>query len=169
MYKIGNVGVTWNVADFKNLSWTRKPFNDAKQLEAWKQAGFTHTNFNGLLVDASVPGAVPAWAWNLAREEFKYDNLGVSIFCMMPGDIIPNHQDTYVKYRQVFNIKDPNTIWRSLVMLDDWKSGHYLEIAGIAEVNWRAGNTFTWNYDTPHMAANIGQEPRYTLQITGTR
>jgi len=24
-----------------------------------------------------------------------------------------------------------------------------------------------WAYDTPHMAANIGLEPRYTLQITG--
>jgi hypothetical protein len=26
---------------------------------------------------------------------------------------------------------------------------------------------FEWTYDTPHMAANIGLEPRYTLQITG--
>jgi hypothetical protein len=24
-----------------------------------------------------------------------------------------------------------------------------------------------WMYDAPHMAANIGPEPRYTLQITG--
>jgi hypothetical protein len=24
-----------------------------------------------------------------------------------------------------------------------------------------------WQYDAPHMAANMGIEPRYTLQITG--
>jgi hypothetical protein len=34
-------------------------------------------------------------------------------------------------------------------------------------VNWKAGHVVEWLYDTPHMAANIGLEPRYTLQITG--
>jgi hypothetical protein len=32
---------------------------------------------------------------------------------------------------------------------------------------WTAGTVVEWTYDTPHMAANIGLEPRYTLQITG--
>jgi len=31
----------------------------------------------------------------------------------------------------------------------------------------KSGDWISWNYDTPHMAANIGTEPRYTLQITG--
>jgi hypothetical protein len=54
-----------------------------------------------------------------------------------------------------------------LVLLEDWKSGHYLEVMDRPIVNWQAGQVVEWTYDTPHMAANIGLEPRYTLQITG--
>jgi len=54
-----------------------------------------------------------------------------------------------------------------LVLLEDWKSGHYLEAMNKPVVNWHAGQVVEWTYDTPHMAANIGLEPRYTLQITG--
>jgi hypothetical protein len=51
--------------------------------------------------------------------------------------------------------------------LEDWKSGHYLEANGEPVVNWSAGQVVEWVNDTPHMAANIGLEDRYTLQITG--
>jgi len=170
MYKIGNVtDITWDIRDFPALAWSRKPFNDASQLERWQSIGFTHANYNGLLIDASRPTDLPDWARLLAEIEFDYENIAVSLFCMMPGDIIPQHSDTYSRYRKVFGISDPNLIWRSLVMLDDWKSGHYLEIDGIPETRWTAGNTFTWNNDALHIAANIGTEPRYTLQVTGTR
>jgi hypothetical protein len=32
---------------------------------------------------------------------------------------------------------------------------------------WQAGDVVEWTYDTPHLAANMGIDPRYTLQITG--
>jgi hypothetical protein len=60
-----------------------------------------------------------------------------------------------------------NTIYRALILLEDWKSGHYLEAMGVPYTDWTAGTVVEWSYDTPHMAANIGLEPRYTLQITG--
>ena len=53
------------------------------------------------------------------------------------------------------------------MLLEDWKPGHYLEVNGKPYVNWLAGKTVEWYYDVPHMAANIGLEDRYTLQITG--
>jgi hypothetical protein len=53
------------------------------------------------------------------------------------------------------------------VFLEDWKSGHYFEGNDVAKVNWRAGDVVEWQYDASHMAANLGLEPRYTLQITG--
>jgi hypothetical protein len=53
------------------------------------------------------------------------------------------------------------------VLLEDWQSGHYLEVDGVPVVNWHAGQVVQWVYDVPHMAANIGLEDRYTLQITG--
>ena len=51
--------------------------------------------------------------------------------------------------------------------LEDWQPGHYAEYNGQAFVNWCAGAVVEWSYDTPHMAANLGPTPRYTLQITG--
>jgi hypothetical protein len=53
------------------------------------------------------------------------------------------------------------------VFLEDWKPGHYFEGNDIAKVNWKAGDVVEWQYDAPHLAANLGLEPRYTLQITG--
>ena len=59
------------------------------------------------------------------------------------------------------------TIGRALVMLEDWKPGHYLDLDDVAVTDWKAGDYFWWTDDTPHTAANIGTEDRYTLQITG--
>lgn len=81
---------------------------------------------------------------------------------------MPNHSDLYKRYIELFNLQGKEqTIRRALVLLEDWKSGHYLEAIGEPIVNWVAGTVVEWPYDTPHMAANIGLEDRYTLQITG--
>lgn len=170
MHKFGNVKeITWDVNTFDSLPWKRKPFNNKEQITAWREQGFTHENFTGEMVDASTPGEIPSWAWQLARAEFDLENITISMYRMQPGDIIPEHSDTYALYRKIYNIDDPAVIWRGLVMLNNWESGHYLEINGVAEVNWAAGNTFTWHNDTPHMAANLGKTPRYTLQVTGMK
>jgi hypothetical protein len=52
--------------------------------------------------------------------------------------------------------------------MEDWKSGHYMEVDGNPIVNWNRGDYVMWNYDVPHYAGNFGIEPRYTMQITGT-
>ena len=71
-------------------------------------------------------------------------------------------------FRSIFKLQGrEHTIRRALLLLEDWKPGHYLEVAGQPYVNWAAGKTVEWYYDTPHMAANLGLEPRYSLQITG--
>jgi hypothetical protein len=76
--------------------------------------------------------------------------------------------DLYLKYIDLFDLKgQEHTIRRAIVFLEDWQPGHYAEYQDVAFVNWRAGATIEWTYDTPHMAANLGLTPRYTLQITG--
>ena len=64
-------------------------------------------------------------------------------------------------FRSEHNIK------RAVVFLEDWASGHYFEYSGNPLLQWPAGQVVEWDYDEPHMAANIGETPRYTLQITG--
>ncbi len=86
---------------------------------------------------------------------------------MAPGTVLPAHSDTYARFRDIHHIIDPNTIWRAVIFLEPWQSGHYFEIDGQPVVNWQAGDTVVWNNDVPHLAANMGYTDRYTLQITG--
>jgi hypothetical protein len=87
---------------------------------------------------------------------------------MTAGTILPEHSDLYKKYIELFDLQGrETTIRRAIIMLEDWKSGHYLEVNGIPIVNWSAGQVVEWTYDAPHMAANVGLEDRYTLQVTG--
>jgi hypothetical protein len=68
----------------------------------------------------------------------------------------------------LFNLQGKeSTIRRGLILLEDWSSGHYLELDNIPVVNWKKGDLAIWPNDTPHMAANMGLTPRYTLQVTG--
>ena len=78
------------------------------------------------------------------------------------------HQDTYKRYIELFKLEGQEyTIRRAIVFLEDWASGHYLELKDVPVIGWKKGFTVIWAYDAPHMAANIGLTPRYTLQITG--
>jgi hypothetical protein len=97
-----------------------------------------------------------------------WKNIGTSYYRMDTGTILPVHQDTYKRYVDLHNLQgQEQTIWRAIVFLEDWQSGHYLEVDGIPFTGWAKGFTPYWNFDTPHLAANIGLTPRYTLQITG--
>ena len=83
--------------------------------------------------------------------------------------MFPIHQDHFISYKKLFNITDTSKIWRCIVFMEDWKSGHYFEIDGQPVVNWKKGDYVMWNNDVPHYAGNFGLEPRYTMQITGTQ
>jgi hypothetical protein len=87
---------------------------------------------------------------------------------MRTGTVMPVHGDLYKRYIELFDLQgQEKSIRRALLLLEDWKPGHYLEVNGKPYVSWRAGDTVEWEYDAPHSAANIGLEDRYTLQITG--
>jgi hypothetical protein len=95
--------------------------------------------------------------------------VGIGFFRMNTLEMFPVHQDHYVSYQQKFDITDPTAIWRCIVFLEDWKSGHYMEVDGEPIVAWKKGDYVMWNYDVPHFAGNFGMEPRYTMQITGVQ
>ena len=112
----------------------------------------------------------PSWNSQIIRrfESLGWKDIGTSYYRMTSGTVMPVHQDRYVKYIQLFNLQGhESSIRRALILLEDWKPGHYLEVMGRPFVEWQAGTIVEWTYDTPHMAANIGLENRYTLQVTG--
>ena len=97
-----------------------------------------------------------------------WKDIGTSYYRMGTGTILPTHSDLYMRYIDIFKLQgQEHDIRRAIVFLEDWRPGHYFEGNSRPTVNWHAGDVIEWAYDAPHMAANLGPTPRYTLQITG--
>ena len=152
-------------SSFKDLDYTVEAFNNPNDLDKWAEQGYS-CKFTGAMCDMRSPQ--PVWN-NMFIRHFNrlgWKDIGTSYYRMSSGTILPEHQDTYKKYIELFNA-EPQTIYRAIIFLEDWASGHYLEIDREPITKWSAGDTVVWQYDTPHLAANMGVTPRYTLQITG--
>ena len=152
---------------YLDLEYSNETFNDARQIEHWRDQGYAD-RFTGDMCDMRY--AQPTWNQRFI-EIFAgqgWHNIGTSYYRMRPGTVLPTHQDRYVKYISLFNLQGlEHTIRRAVVFLEDWQPGHYAEYENRPFVDWQAGAVVEWKYDTPHMAANLGVTPRYTLQITG--
>lgn len=161
-----NLEVFWD-DEFKHLNYIQEPFNDPESVNQWLNQGY-QSKIVGAMCD--MRQQQPSWN-NKFVEHFEalgWKDVGTSYYCMPTGTVMPVHSDLYKKYIERFQLqRQEETVCRALVLLEDWKSGHYLEVMGVPYVGWKAGQVVEWTYDTPHMAANIGLEDRYTLQITG--
>lgn len=148
----------------RDLAYVNEPFNDKQSLDLWRNLGYTQTKFTGDMYDMRNPE--PAWMSPL-RQYFPWQHFSWSVYRMTPGCVLPNHADTYARFREIHCIEDPDSIHRAVIFLEDWQSGHYFEIDGSPLTDWLAGDTVIWRNDVQHLAANMGMTDRYTLQITG--
>jgi hypothetical protein len=152
---------------YVHLDYVNETFNDLHQLMVWRGQGYAN-RFTGDMCD--MRNAQPTW--NLRFLEIfagkGWQDIGTSYYRMTAGTVLPTHQDRYLKYISLYDLHGrEHAIRRAIVFLEDWQPGHYAEYEDRSFVNWRAGAVVEWTYDTPHMAANLGPTPRYTLQITG--
>ena len=153
--------------EYQHLAYSSEEFNEPTQIDIWHGQGYAN-QFTGDMCDMSH--SQPTWNQKLINifVEQGWKDFGTSYYRMATGTVLPTHQDRYVKYIALFNLQNrKHTIRRAIVFLEDWQPGHYAEYQDKPFVNWSAGDVVEWTYDTPHMAANLGLTPRYTLQITG--
>jgi hypothetical protein len=153
--------------EFKSLPYVNESFNDDENLKLWTKLGFAN-KFTGDMCD--MRSVQPRWNPQFVNifEQLGWQDVGTSYYRMMPGTILPTHSDLYKRYIDIFKLQgQEQTIRRTVVFLEDWKPGHYAEYNDQPFVGWTAGWANEWSYDAPHMAANMGSEPRYTLQVTG--
>lgn len=152
---------------YKNLEYIHEEFNDPGMIKYWTELGFPN-RFTGMMCNMRM--TQPNWNYRIIRlfEKYGWKDIGTNYYRMDPGTVLPLHRDLYKKYVEIFNLQgQENTIRRAIIFLEDWQSGHYLECCGDAIANWSAGTVIEWKYDAPHLAANMGTVPRYTLQVTG--
>jgi hypothetical protein len=153
--------------EFKGLDYVNEEFNDTENLERWTALGYAN-KFTGDMCDMRRPQ--PSWNYQFVKifQEMGWKDIGTSYYRMGTGTILPTHSDLYLRYIDIFKLQgQEHKIRRAIVFLEDWRPGHYFEGADCPTINWRAGDVVEWAYDAPHMAANMGLDPRYTLQITG--
>ena len=154
--------------EYKNLQYKKEQFNDPATMIEWEDAGFRGP-FGGYMCD--MRNTQPSWNRKIIDFFEQYEhwkNIGTSYYRMNTGNMLPTHIDTYKRYVDLFNLKGrEHTIRRAVVFLEDWQSGHYAECCNTPYVGWTKGFTLVWDWDAPHMAANLGSTPRYTLQVTG--
>ena len=106
----------------------------------------------------------PEWVHNLAKlvpRDFKHHV--VSVIKIPPGQTIPYHQDKHYWLQEKYG---KGETWRYLIFLEDWKMGHYFEIHGKPFVQWKAGDWIKFHQKEWHLAANVGIEPFYSVQVT---
>tara|TARA_R110001606_G_scaffold97935_1_gene216146 strand:+ start:12045 stop:12557 length:513 start_codon:yes stop_codon:yes gene_type:complete len=163
MWDSGKTDMIWDDS-FKKLRYLPEPITGF-QAEEWKRQGYTHDTTYGKMYGGKDP--VPKWVHEVA-ENIGLTNCGFVFYRMDFMDIMPVHQDHYAKYCEIFG-KEYEDVYRAVVFLDEWQSGHYFEIDGQGAVNWERGEYVIWKGSVPHSASNIGNKPRYTLQITGTK
>ena len=161
-----NIEYFWD-DEYKHLDYSIESFNNPLDTEQWLKQGY-RCNFTGAMCD--MRRQQPSWNYKFIKHftGLGWKDIGTSYYRMDTCTILPLHQDTYKRYINLYRLEgQEHTVRRAIVFLEDWSSGHYLELKGIPVVGWKRGFTVMWAYDAPHMAANIGLTPRYTLQITG--
>jgi len=153
--------------EYKHLDYVNEEFNDPEQTQAWQSLGYAN-QFTGDMCD--MRSAQPSWNQRFIDvfSTLGWKDIGTSYYRMNTGTVLPTHSDLYKKYIELFELHgQESTIHRAVVFLEDWAPGHYAEYMDLPYTQWIAGSIVEWTYDTPHMAANLGLTPRYTLQITG--
>jgi len=157
----------WTPESYQSLEYITEEFNDPDQVNQWMEQGYPD-QFVGEMCDMRSPQ--PEWNVMIINsfQAKGWTDIGTSYYRMNTGTVLPTHQDLYKKYIDIFNLQgQEDTIRRAIIFLEDWQPGHYAEVNGDPIVKWTAGTVIEWEYNTPHMAANFGLTPRYTLQVTG--
>ena len=152
----GKVDKTWTSDDLKRLKFRQGDPGKTFAKENIAQS-------TGAFICNDLPKKFSSVA-----QQFGLQHVVVAVQKMEVGQVLPWHTDGYLTFIKNKQVKDKNSIMRIIVFLEDSMPGHQLWI-GDKLCTGKAGSYFGWEYATEHMAANLGKQDRYTLQITGVK
>ena len=154
----GQIPVTWTANDYVDLQWRQNPM----PLDKFKvyQDPTVFANINNYMASEGLPPVFAQVAQSLGLRDPV-----VCVNKMTPGQILPLHSDYYGTYARLNGVVEGDRILRIVVFLHEPRLGHQLWIEDQL-CQGPAGSYWGWYDQTPHMAANLGLEDRYILQIT---
>lgn len=106
-----------------------------------------------------------AWQDSMLAQ-LPLDNAIVTLTRQDPGQVLPWHYDRHFMLRRLYP-NDTRMVVRILVFMENWKTGHVLQIHNEMLYNWKRGQVMIWHPNTYHLAANIGLEKKWTCNVTG--
>lgn len=151
----------------KNLNYTPTFFKDEALLNFWETSGI---KINQTLIYLHQTSNPYPWMSNLIENVNKIFNLqhcSYAFHKITPGNFLPTHSDKYQTFKEKFSVSYISKIKRIIIFLDDGKDGHILTVKNKSYIYWKKGQYVSWSGNDAHLAANLGTEDRYTLQITG--
>lgn len=134
-------------------------------MNEYQRYGYTVHNTKLWKTTNAEPKITFGWESDIARQ-LPLDRAIVTVTRQDPGQILPWHRDRFFFLRKHYP-QDPRPIWRFLVFLSPWKTGHFLQVADSVLHHWQQGDVVVWQPDTEHLAANVGLEQKWTANVTG--
>ena len=90
--------------------------------------------------------------------------LQTRVHIQQPGQVWNLHIDKLEK----FNKADPHSVYRFMIMLNDWEPGHFYCFDNNMHTNWKAGDVYSVDWhNSSYASANAGTSNRIILQLTG--
>jgi|TARA_R110000796_G_scaffold182301_1_gene298853 hypothetical protein len=157
-----HIGLMW-ADDYKFLPFKKKPV-DQFQLALFVEQGYNYVkSYNGQIYENST---MPHWTtalsgiFGLFQQEFSF-------FKITTLDVSPPSISSVNAYCKKYETAKTD-VFHSILMLEAWKPGQYLEIDGEAIVNWVQGDWFQWKADVPFAYSNVGTDTWYCCKVIGT-
>ena len=132
-----------------------------------------HNEFGGFPKTYVFENTIIQQRW-WQKDEINFDEIGhalgmqavtISTIKQPPGQVVPWHRDTFFLLKKEF--PDKSQPVRALIMLEDWKIGHFVQHSDNVFTHWRAGDGYIWDEDILHLGANAGMQDKYTMQVSG--
>lgn len=168
--KSGTIPTHWQSSDYESLGWHLHDSQEGFSASPEDLAPYQHMVGN-YVPDFEIAGKhvlVPKEVDDIFGYVISFFDLVNIIYTFnkySPGQILPWHKDTYPTY--IKNNQGPlDKVVRIIILLHDPAPGHQLWIEDKLCTGPR-GTWFSWQGDTKHMAANLGEIDRYMIQITG--
>jgi len=140
----------------------------------WEEIGVCIPSYpnNSAIVYQLFGDACPPWGHHIKSlfdEKILYSTVTINL--LKPGNFIPPHKDMF--YRLMSFAKDNNIDLhdkepvRINIFLQDHKLGHFFEVENEVCMNYKKGDYTIIRRGALHSVVNIGNENRYTLQVSG--